>query len=171
MCLNLKTFVKMVKLLSLAANLGYIPRVQKPGPRPTALAWLWLSKNSGRAKAHPRPKVRPGFWPQAGASTSLTTTVAVSPTSTMTMTMVAGSPTTMTTVCCVTHVNNDDDVGDAATVVSTNDGDNHLEPPSLYLFPSCTLCHKLILLLPFFILLKSLHISYQMNMESIYFYW
>ncbi len=43
--------------------------------------------------------------------------------------------------------------------------------PSLYLFPSCTLCHKLILLLPFFILLKSLHISYQMNMESIYFYW
>lgn len=81
------------------------------------------------------------------------------------------STTTMITVCCVTHVNNNDDVGDAATVVSTNDGDNHLEPPSLYLFPSCTLCHKLILLLPFFILLKSLHISYQMNMESIYFYW
>src|SRR6267378_3298630 len=131
MCLNLKTFVKMVKLLSLAANLGYIPRVQKPGPRPMALAWLWLSKNSGQAKAHPRPKVRPGFWPQARASTSLTTTVAVSPTST----------TTMITVCCVTHVNNNDDVGDAATVVSTNDGDNHLEPPSLYLFPSCTLCH------------------------------
>ena len=87
----------MVKLLSLAANLGYIPRVQKPGPRPMALAWLWLSKNSGQAKAHPRPKVRPGFWPQARASTSLTTTVAVSPTSTTTTTMVAGSPTSLTT--------------------------------------------------------------------------
>ena len=97
MCLNLKTFVKMVKLLSLAANLGYIPRVQKLGPRPTALAWLWLSKNSGQAKAHPRPKVRPGFWPQARASTSLTTMVAVSPTSTTTTTMVAGSPTSLTT--------------------------------------------------------------------------
>src|SRR6267143_414266 len=97
MCLNLKTFVKMVKLLSLAANLGYLPRVQKPGPRPTALAWLWLSKNSGRAKAHPRPKVRPGFWPQAGASTSLTTMVAVSPTSTTTTTTVARSPTSLTT--------------------------------------------------------------------------
>src|SRR6267378_3642026 len=76
MCLNLKTFVKMVKFLSLAANLGYIPRVQKPGPRPMALAWLWLSKNSGWAKAHPRPKFRPGlawpgFWTQAGAGTSL----------------------------------------------------------------------------------------------------
>ena len=55
---------------------SHISRVQKPGPRPTALAWLWLYKNSGQAKAHSRPKVRPslawpGFWPQAGASTSL----------------------------------------------------------------------------------------------------
>src|SRR6267378_2240505 len=64
MCFNVKTFVKMVKNLSLTATLGHIPRVQKPGPRPTALAWLRLSKTSGQAKAHPRPKVRPGLaWP------------------------------------------------------------------------------------------------------------
>src|SRR6266446_9045636 len=61
MCFNVKKFVKMVKNLSLTATLGHIPRVQKPGPRPTALAWLWLSKTSGQAKAHPRPKVRPGL--------------------------------------------------------------------------------------------------------------
>jgi len=79
MYLNVKTFVKMVKNLSLAAISSHICRVQKPGLRPTALAWLWLSKNLGQAKAHPRPKVRPslawpGFWPQAGAGTSLIAT-------------------------------------------------------------------------------------------------
>jgi len=68
--LNVKIFVKMLKILALTANLSHIPRVQKPGLRPTALAFLY-----------PRPGQRlgpaffglawPGFWPQAGAGTSL----------------------------------------------------------------------------------------------------
>ena len=34
--------------------------VQKPGPRPPALAWLWLSYSPGQAKAHLRPGLA---WP------------------------------------------------------------------------------------------------------------
>src|ERR1700761_5123132 len=54
----------MVNFLSLTATLSQISWVQKPGPRPLALAWLWLSHTPGQAKAHLRPKVRPGLaWP------------------------------------------------------------------------------------------------------------
>ena len=52
----------MVNFLSLTATLSQILWIQKPGPRPPALAWLWLS---------PSGPAWPGFWPQAGAGTSL----------------------------------------------------------------------------------------------------
>jgi len=95
MCLNLKTFVKMVKLLSLAANLGYIPRVQKPGPRPMALAFQ---------------KLRPGQSPsQAKGQAWL---------------LASGQSQHITNDngCCVTHVDNDNDNGCRVThVIDNND--------------------------------------------------
>ena len=48
MCSDVKTFVKMLNFLFPMANLIHIPRVQKPGLRPTALAL-----------AYPRPGQKP----------------------------------------------------------------------------------------------------------------
>ena len=79
MCFNVKIFVKMLKILALTANLGHISRVQKPGLRPTALAFLYprpgqkLAQAKGWARLGPAffGLAWPGFWPQAGAGTSL----------------------------------------------------------------------------------------------------
>jgi len=77
--LNVKIFVKMLKILALTANLSHIPRVQKLGLRPTALAFLYprpgqkLAQAKGWARLGPAffGLAWPGFWPQAGAGTSL----------------------------------------------------------------------------------------------------
>ena len=77
--LTWKPFKKNSKMWSLTVNLCQICKVQKPGPRPTALAWLWLSKTQARPKPIPGQRsgpawlgpAWPGFWPQAGAGTSL----------------------------------------------------------------------------------------------------
>ena len=69
----------MLKILALTANLSHIPRVQKPGLRPTALAFLYprLGQKLAQAKSQARLGLAffglawPGFWLQAGASTSL----------------------------------------------------------------------------------------------------
>ena len=79
MCFNVKIFMKMLKILALTANLGHISRVQKPGLRPTALAFLYprLGQKPAQAKGWARlgpaffGLAWPGFWPQAGAGTSL----------------------------------------------------------------------------------------------------
>ena len=76
---NVKTFAKMLKILSLTENSSDVLGVQKLGLRPMALAlpyprpgqkpaqakrWAWLGPAFfGLAW--------PGFWPQAKASTSL----------------------------------------------------------------------------------------------------
>ena len=79
MCFNVKIFVKMPKILALTANLSHIPRVQKPGLRPTALAFPYPRPGQKPAQAKGRARLGPaffglawpGFWPQAGAGTSL----------------------------------------------------------------------------------------------------
>ena len=79
MCFNVKIFVKMLKILALTANLGHISRVQKPGLRPTALAFLYPRPGQKPAQAKGWARLGPasfglawpGFWPQAGAGTSL----------------------------------------------------------------------------------------------------
>jgi len=90
--LNVKIFVKMLKILALTANLSHIPRVQKPGLRPRALAFLYPRPGQKPAQAKGWARLGPaffglawpGFWPQAGAGTSLELTTA----------------TTTTTDCC-----------------------------------------------------------------------
>jgi hypothetical protein len=77
MCFNVKIFVKMLKILALTANLSHIPRVQKPGLRPTALAFLYPRPGQKPAQAKGQAWLGPaffglawpGFWPQAGAGT------------------------------------------------------------------------------------------------------
>jgi hypothetical protein len=67
------------KILALTANLGHISRVQKPGLRPTALAFLYPRPGQKPAQAKGWAWLGPaffglawpGFWPQAGAGTSL----------------------------------------------------------------------------------------------------
>ena len=56
MCFNVKIFVKMLKILALTANLSHIPRVQKLGLRPTALAFLYprLGQKPAQAKSQAR---------------------------------------------------------------------------------------------------------------------
>ena len=51
---NVKIFAKMLKNLPLTENLSYIPRVQKPGPRPMALAFPYLrpGQKPAQAKGH-----------------------------------------------------------------------------------------------------------------------
>ena len=79
MCFNVKIFVKMLKILALTANLSHISRVQKPGLRPTALAFLYPKPGQKPAQAKGWARLGPaffglawpGFWPQAGAGTSL----------------------------------------------------------------------------------------------------
>ena len=77
MCLNPKTFVKMVNFLSLTAVLSQISWVQKPGPRPRLLLGFGFLIPQARSKPISGPAwlgpAWPGFWPQAGASTSLST--------------------------------------------------------------------------------------------------
>ena len=75
----MKIFVKMLKNLFLTGNLSHIPRVQKPGPRPMALAFLYPRPGQKPAQAKGQARLGPaffglawpGFWPQAKASTSL----------------------------------------------------------------------------------------------------
>ena len=70
----------MLKILALTANLSHISRVQKPGHRPTALAFLYPKPGQKPAQAKGWARLGPaffglawpGFWPQAGAGTSLT---------------------------------------------------------------------------------------------------
>ena len=71
----------MLKILALTANLSHISRVQKPGLRPTALAFLYPKPGQKPAQAKGWARLGPaffglawpGFWPQAGAGTSLIT--------------------------------------------------------------------------------------------------
>jgi hypothetical protein len=82
MCFNVKIFMKMLKILALTANLSHIPRVQKPGLRPMALAFPYPRPGQKPAQAKGWARLGlaffglawPGFWPQARASTSLNTT-------------------------------------------------------------------------------------------------
>ena len=72
--------MKMLKILALTANSSHIPRVQKPGLRPTALAFLYprLGQKPAQAKSQAWlffGLAWPGFWLQAGASTSLKASV------------------------------------------------------------------------------------------------
>ena len=76
MCFNVKIFIK---ILALTANLSHIPRVQKPGLRPTALAFLYPRPGQKPAQAKSQAWLGlaffglawPGFWLLAGAGTSL----------------------------------------------------------------------------------------------------
>jgi hypothetical protein len=73
---NVKTFAKILKFLSLTENLSHIPRVQKPGLRPTALAFPYPRPGQKPAQAKGQGPAWlglawPGFWPQAKAGTSL----------------------------------------------------------------------------------------------------
>ena len=76
---NVKTFVKMLKILSFTENLSYIPSVQKPGLRPMALAFPNPRPGQKPAQAKGWAQLGPaffglawpGFWPQAKAGTSL----------------------------------------------------------------------------------------------------
>ena len=69
----------MLKILFLTANLSHIPMVQKPGPRPTALAFPYPRPGQKPAQAKGQARLGPaffglawpGFWPQAKAGTSL----------------------------------------------------------------------------------------------------
>ena len=69
----------MLKILALTANLSHIPRVQKLGLRPMALAFLYPRPGQKPAQAKSQAWLGPaffglawpGFWLQAGASTSL----------------------------------------------------------------------------------------------------
>ena len=69
----------MLKILALTANLSHIPRVQKPGLRPMALAFLYPRPGQKLAQAKSQAQLGlaffglawPGFWLLAGASTSL----------------------------------------------------------------------------------------------------
>jgi hypothetical protein len=67
MCFNVKIFLKMLKILALTANLSHIPRVQKPGLRPTALAFLYPRLGQKPAQAKGRAQLGPDFfglaWP------------------------------------------------------------------------------------------------------------
>jgi hypothetical protein len=77
--LNVTRREKMLKILSPATTLGHNSRVQKPGPRPTALAFP--NPRPGQKPSQAKSWARlgpaffglawPGFWPQAGAGTSL----------------------------------------------------------------------------------------------------
>ena len=79
--LSLNVFQKIfVKILALIANLSHIPRVQKPGLRPTtALAFLYPKPGQKPAQAKSQAQLGlvffglawPGFWLLAGAGTSL----------------------------------------------------------------------------------------------------
>jgi hypothetical protein len=79
MCFNVKNFMKMLKFCLSQQILSHIPRVQKLGPRPMALAFPYprlgqkLAQAKGWAWLGPAlfGLAWPGFWPQAGASTSL----------------------------------------------------------------------------------------------------
>ena len=69
----------MLKILALTANLSHIPRVQKLGLRPMALAFLYPRPCQKLAQAKSQAWLGPAFfglawpsfWLQAGASTSL----------------------------------------------------------------------------------------------------
>ena len=64
----------MLKIRALAATLSHIPRVQKPGLRPTALAFLYPRPGQKPAQAKGQAHLGSaffGFWPQAKAGTSL----------------------------------------------------------------------------------------------------
>ena len=56
MCFNVKIFVK---IQALTANLSHIPRVQKPGLRPTALAFLY--PRPGQKPAQAKSQARLGL--------------------------------------------------------------------------------------------------------------
>ena len=61
----------MLKFLSLTENLSHIPRVQKPGLRPMALAFPYPRPGQKPAQAKGQGPAWPSFWPQAKAGTSL----------------------------------------------------------------------------------------------------
>ena len=67
-CKNLRE--KMLKILALTANLSHIPRAQKPGLRPTALAFLYLRPGQKSGPAF-FGLAWPGFCLLAEAGTSL----------------------------------------------------------------------------------------------------
>jgi hypothetical protein len=59
---NVKTFTKMLKVLFLEEKLSYIPRVQKPGLRPTALAFPYPRPGQKPAQAKGQGPAWPGFF-------------------------------------------------------------------------------------------------------------
>jgi len=58
----MKTFVKMFKILSLTTTLSHISRVQKLGPRPTALAFPYPRLGQKPAQAKRSGLAWPGFF-------------------------------------------------------------------------------------------------------------